>query len=94
MSAICQQLNLTDPFDAAVFTCLTMCFYAAARVGELTVPRLGTFNITHHVTPVDLHTENNQKSQSCTSPKQKWPQLKVKTSSGVTNMAPQILAQL
>ena len=59
MSAIRQQLNLADPFDAAVFACLTTCFYAAARVGELTVPQLGTFNITHHVTPVDLHTENN-----------------------------------
>ena len=66
MSAIHQQLNLTDPFDAAVFACLTTCFYATACVGELTVPWLGTFNITHHVTPVDLHTENNQNGTKVT----------------------------
>ena len=66
MSIICQHLNLDDPFDAAIFACLTTCFYAAAWVGELTIPRLNTFNIAHHVTLVDLHIENNQNGTEVT----------------------------
>ena len=30
-----QNLKLDDPFDAAVFACLVICFYVAARVGNL-----------------------------------------------------------
>ncbi|PPQ82948.1 hypothetical protein CVT24_012852 [Panaeolus cyanescens] len=33
-------LNLEDPFDAAVYACLTTCFYATARLGEFTVQRV------------------------------------------------------
>ena len=38
IASLHQQLVLEDPFDAAVFACLTTCFYAAAQVGEFLVP--------------------------------------------------------
>src|SRR5271170_8095276 len=44
------QLVLDEPFYAAVFACLTTCFYAAARVGEFVVPRLDSFSPSLHVT--------------------------------------------
>lgn len=54
------QLHLDQPFDAAVWACLTACFYAAARVGELTVPRITSFDPSHHVTPSNLRTETDR----------------------------------
>lgn len=54
-----QQLSLDDPFDAAVFACLTTCFYAAARVGEFLVPRLDAFSPEHHVSKANLRVERN-----------------------------------
>jgi hypothetical protein len=50
MASVCIQLCLNQPFDVAVWACLATCFYAAARVGELTVPWLNSFNSSHHVT--------------------------------------------
>lgn len=44
------QLDLNKPLDAAVYACLTTCFYASARVGELTVQKLDDFNSTKSVT--------------------------------------------
>ena len=38
ITSLRQHLMLEDPFDAAVFACLTICFYAAAQVGEFLVP--------------------------------------------------------
>ena len=46
--AIRDNLNLDNPFDAAVFACLTTTFWAAARLGEFTVKRLDNFNPEHH----------------------------------------------
>ena len=59
MASICLQLCLDQPFDAAVWACLTTCFYAAARVGELTVPQLTSFDPAYHITPSNLQTEIN-----------------------------------
>lgn len=52
--AIREQLNLSNPVDAAVFACLTTAFYATARAGEFTVPRLDAFNPTLHITPANV----------------------------------------
>ncbi|KAG2029159.1 hypothetical protein BDR03DRAFT_1096313 [Suillus americanus] len=41
--------NLDNPLDASVFACLTTIFYATARVGEFTVPRLNAFDPKLHV---------------------------------------------
>jgi hypothetical protein len=51
------QLKLDDPFDAAVFACLTTCFYAAARVGEFLIPRLDAFSPLHYVTVNHLRVD-------------------------------------
>jgi hypothetical protein len=59
-------LDLNDPFDAAVFACLTTCFYAAARVGEFLVPRLDAFSPVHYVTSANLHVSRNSDGQEVT----------------------------
>jgi hypothetical protein len=53
------QMALEDPFDAAVFACLTTCFYAAARVGEFVVPRLDSFSPSHHVTIANVRVDRD-----------------------------------
>jgi hypothetical protein len=50
ISAVRGQLDLDKPLDAAVFACLTTCFYASARLGEFTVRTLNSFSPTTHVT--------------------------------------------
>lgn len=47
--AVQQQLDLDRPLNAAVFTCLTMCFYASARLGEFTVQTLNSFSPNTHI---------------------------------------------
>ena len=42
ISAIWQKLNLDQPLVAAVFACLTTCFFTLARLGEFTVRTLNT----------------------------------------------------
>ena len=53
------QLALDDPFDAAVFACLTTCFYAAAQVGEFVMPHLDSFSPSHHVTSANLRIDRD-----------------------------------
>jgi hypothetical protein len=48
------QLKPDNLCDAAVYTCLTTTFYTTARLGEFTMPRLGTFNPDSHVKPSDV----------------------------------------
>ena len=50
MGALRRQLNLEEPLDAAVYACLTTCFYASGRLGEFTVRRLDGFDSTKSVT--------------------------------------------
>ena len=54
MEEIGRQLNPETPLDAAVFACLTTCFYASARLGEFTVRTLTGFNPNAHVTTRNL----------------------------------------
>ena len=49
ISSIKQQLTRGDPLDAAVFACLTSCFWCIARLGEFTVPNLKAFNPDKHI---------------------------------------------
>jgi hypothetical protein len=60
MAKLKGQLNLQDPLDAAVFACLTTCFYAAGRVGEFTTKRLDGFDPAKHVTPANLREEEDR----------------------------------
>jgi hypothetical protein len=48
------QLDLDNPLDAAVYACLTMCFYVSARLNEFTVRTLTSFNPNEHVTTQNL----------------------------------------
>ena len=59
IAKIREHLNLDEPFDAAVFACLTTCFYAAARLGEFVVPRLDAFSSSRHVTIANLRVDRN-----------------------------------
>jgi integrase len=61
-----EHLDLNNSFDAAVAACLSCGFYSAARVGELTVPRLNAFSHLLHVTPANLRTETNQNGTDTT----------------------------
>ena len=66
MTAVKHQLNLEAPLDAAVFACLTTCFYAAARLGEFTVRHLDAFDPVLHVTPASLSTSRNREGDELT----------------------------
>jgi hypothetical protein len=60
MLAVREKLNLSLPLHAAVFACLTTTFYATARVGEFTIPRLDAFSPQKHVTPSCIRTEQDR----------------------------------
>jgi hypothetical protein len=66
MSEIRQHLNLEEPLYAAIFTCLTTCFYASARLGEFTVCTLGAFDPNKHVTIQNLSHDQDQNSYKVT----------------------------
>jgi len=42
-------LNLNQPLDAVIFTCLTTSFYSLARLGELTIKSIKAFTPNIHV---------------------------------------------
>jgi hypothetical protein len=58
--AIRSHLDLDRPLDAAVFACLTTCFYASARLGEFTVRTLSSFSPTTHITPQHLSYDQDR----------------------------------
>ena len=60
MAEIGRQLDLRVPLDAAIFACLTTCFYALARLGEFTVRTLTSFNPNVHVTTQNLTYEQDR----------------------------------
>ncbi len=60
IAAIRQHLDLDEPINAAIFTCLTTCFYALARLSKFTVHTLDSFHPSTHVT-----TQNLSYDQDC-----------------------------
>ncbi len=60
MAALRQHLDLEDPFDAAVWACLTTTFFTACRLGEFTVPTLIVFDRALHISPSQIHTESDR----------------------------------
>ncbi len=52
--AVHTQLDLTQPLDMAVFTCLTTTFFTIARLGKFTVKNLTSFNIEAHIKIMDI----------------------------------------
>ena len=55
-----ENMNMEEPLDAAVFACLTTCFYAMDRVGEFTTPRLNAFNASIHITRKNLKWDRDR----------------------------------
>ena len=60
IAALSQHLDHSNPLDAAVYACLTACFYASARLGEFTVRRLDGFDPKKHVTATCLSRNQDQ----------------------------------
>ncbi|KAH9062378.1 hypothetical protein EDB87DRAFT_297914 [Lactarius vividus] len=54
IAAVKRDFTMEDPLDAAVFACLSTCFYASARLGEFTVRTLESFRPNVHVTTRNL----------------------------------------
>jgi hypothetical protein len=50
ITSIKQLLSPDDPLDAAIFACITICFWCIARLGEFTVTNLKVFDPSKHVT--------------------------------------------
>lgn len=63
---ILSDLDTSNPLDAAVAACLTTSFYCVARLGELTVPSLKSFNPLNHVTPAQVRTGRDKNGFECT----------------------------
>lgn len=64
--AVKAHLTLSTPLNAVVFACLTTCFYAAAWLGEFTVPCLDAFNPTLHVTSKNLSKDQDRQGNELT----------------------------
>jgi hypothetical protein len=60
IAALSHHFDHTNPLDAAVYACLTTCFYASARLGEFTVRRLDGFDHNKHVTPRNLSQDQDR----------------------------------
>ena len=54
LGKICQALNPDTPKDAAILACLTTAFWGAARLGEVTIPNLNSFDPSLHVKVSDV----------------------------------------
>ncbi|KAF7343054.1 Reverse transcriptase/ribonuclease H [Mycena venus] len=59
IAAILAQLDPDVPLDAATGSCLTTGFYSCARVGEITVKTLQSFDPAVHVKPSDVRYETD-----------------------------------
>ena len=66
ISAIRRQLDLNKPLDAAVFACLTTCFYASVRLGEFTVRTLSSFDPNVHITTRHLSYDQDRNNLKVT----------------------------
>lgn len=66
MLAIWNNLALDTPLGAAVFACLTTCFFATGRVGEFTVQKLDIFDPSIHVSKARVSYDQNREGQQVT----------------------------
>lgn len=49
LTAVCNQMDRSNPEDAAFLACITTAFWGATRLGEVTVPNLDAFDPALHV---------------------------------------------
>jgi len=67
IATIHRSLDLDTPLHATVFACLTTIFYATARVGEFTVPKLDAFDPLKHVKLQDMRRESDRNGREITN---------------------------
>lgn len=60
------ELNPSECSHVATYACLTSTFYAAARLGELTVTAIKKFDPSAHPTPADVRTEMDRQGLTTT----------------------------
>ena len=60
ISSLATKFDLSKPLDAAVLACLTTSFFAAARLGEFTLPSLKAFIPSQHVKPSDVRHDEDR----------------------------------
>ena len=60
ITKVSKKLDLHLPFDAAIYTCLSISFYSVAQVSEVTVLQLNAFDPMKHIMPANLQTSSNQ----------------------------------
>jgi len=66
MLAIQNNMDLSAPLGASVFTCLATCFFTTGHIGEFTIQRLDSFNPELHVSRTQLSYNQNQDGQQVT----------------------------
>jgi hypothetical protein len=67
ITALWEHLDTDNPFDAAVYACLTSTFYSAARVCEFTVRTLDSFDPTIHVKPSNVTINRDRNNLEVTT---------------------------
>jgi hypothetical protein len=85
IDALHHHLDLSNSLDAAVYACLTTCFYASARLGEFTVRKLEGFDSSRSISRKHLSYDQDQngfkvtvahlpktKASQCILGKAKW----------------------
>jgi hypothetical protein len=65
--SIQENLNLSNPLDAAVFACLTTTFFTCTSIGEFTVTHLDAFDGTQHVKPSNVSRAQDRQGLEMTS---------------------------
>ncbi|KAH8987480.1 hypothetical protein EDB86DRAFT_3065717 [Lactarius hatsudake] len=60
IAAVKQDLSMEEPLDAAVFACLSTCFYTSARLGEFTVRTQQSFQPNSHITTRNLSYDQDR----------------------------------
>ena len=71
ISSLATKFDLSKPFDAAIFSCLTTTFYSAARLGEFTLPSLKSFIPDQHIKLSDVRFKQDRHSLQVTLPRTK-----------------------
>ena len=54
LTTFCETLNQNDPKDSAVLACLKTTFWETTHLGEVTVPKLNSFDPNLHIKPLDV----------------------------------------
>ena len=67
ISVIRAHFDLSNPFKAAVYACLTTTFYACTWVGEFAIPILTAFKPNSHIKPSNVSSERDRNGLESTT---------------------------